>query len=143
LNYGKCPPGKHLTLFVAGLERLIHPDVDKWTKKVMENLDQFIQEAILVRNKIAPSTKEYLRRGGHFGEFEEAVKNHIKRGAKTVVFGHTHKPQLQIIEKGIYANCGAWVDGVAPTYIANYKDRIELKEALTHKVIKQLPLEYH
>ena len=137
----KWPPGRHFTLFVADLERLIHPDIDKWTKKAMKNLDQFLQEAMSIRNRITPATGEYLRRGGHFGEFQEAVKNHIKRGAKIVVFGHTHKPQLQIIEKGIYANCGAWVDNIEPTYIAYYKDRIELKQALTHKVINQLPLE--
>ncbi len=136
----KWPPGKQFTLLVAGLERLIHPDVDKWTKKAMVNLDQFLQEVISIRNKVAPSTKEYLRRGGHFGEFEQAVKNHIKRGAKIVVFGHTHKPQLQIIEKGIYANPGTWVNNANPTYIAHYKDRLELKDALTKKVIKQLRL---
>ena len=138
----KSPPGKQFTLFVAGLERLIHPDIDKWTKKAIVNLDQFLQEAISIRNKVTPSTKEYLRRGGHFGEFEQAVKNHIKQGARIVIFGHAHKPQLQIIEKGIYANPGAWVDNARPTYIAHYKDRIELNDALTKKIIKQLPLKY-
>ena len=136
----KWPLGKHFTLFVAGLERLIHPDVDKWAKKAMESLDGFLREAIFIRNRVTPATKEYLRRGGHLGEFEQAVKNHIKRGAKIVVFGHTHQSQLQAIDKGIYANCGSWVDGAAPTYIACYRDRIELKEGLTHKTIKQLKL---
>lgn len=138
----KWPPGKQLTLFIAGLERLIHPNFDIWTKKIMENLDDFLQEAILIRNKVTPTTKEYLRRGGHLGEFEDAVKNYINKGAKIVMFGHTHKSQLQIIERGIYANCGAWVDDVEPTYIAYYKDRIELKEALTHKVIERLKLKH-
>ncbi|MFC1514899.1 UDP-2,3-diacylglucosamine diphosphatase [Candidatus Omnitrophota bacterium] len=136
----KWPSGKYFTLAVAGLERLIHPDIDKWTKKTMENLDGFLKEAMSVRNKITPATKEYLNCGGHFGEFEEAVKNHINKGAKIVVFGHTHKPQLQRMGKGIYANCGAWVDGVEPTYIAYSKDRIELKEAFTHRVIDELLL---
>ena len=136
----KWPPGKQFSLFIAGLERLIHPNVDKWTKKAMRGLDQFLREAMLIRNRITPSTKEYLRRGGHFGEFDQAVRNHIKTGARIVVFGHTHKSQLQIIDKGIYANCGAWVDGTTPTYIAYDKHRIELREALTHKVIKQLPI---
>lgn len=138
----KQPSGKQLTLFVAYLERLIHPNFDTWTKKIIENLDYFLQEAIFIRNKVTPATKEYLRRGGHFGEFEEAVKNHINKGAKIVIFGHTHKSQLQIVNQGIYANCGAWVDDVEPTYIAYYKDRIELKEALTHKVIEQLILKH-
>ena len=137
----KWPAGKHFTLLVAGLERLIHPDVDKWTKKTMENLDGFLQEAMFIRNKINPSTKEYVRCGGHFGEFQEAVKNHIKEKAKIVIFGHTHKPQLDILGQGIYANCGAWVDGTLPTYVAYHKDKIELKEALSHKTIKHLPLQ--
>ncbi|MCQ9208123.1 MAG: UDP-2,3-diacylglucosamine diphosphatase [Omnitrophica bacterium] len=134
------PAGRHFTLFLANLERFIHPDVDGWAKKAMENLDDFLHEAIFIKNKITPATKEYLKRGGHFGEFEQAVKNHINRGAKIVIFGHIHKPQLEIMEKGIYANCGAWVDNVEPTYIAYYRDRLELKEALTHKIIKQLTL---
>lgn len=48
----KWPSGKHSTLFVASLERLIHPDVDKWTKKAMESLDDFLRKAIFIRNKI-------------------------------------------------------------------------------------------
>lgn len=137
----KRPLGQRFTLLVAGLERLLHPESDKWTERGLENLDQFLREAIFIRNKVRPTTKEYFKRGGHFGEFEEAVKNHINKGAKIVIFGHTHRPQLEITDKGIYANCGAWVDNNAePTYIACHEDRIELKEALNHKVIKQLPL---
>ena len=132
--------GKQLTLFVANLERLVHPDVDAWAKKAMEGLDDFLRQAIFIRNRITPTTREYFRRGGHFGEFEQAVKTHINNGAKIVIFGHIHKCQLNSIEGGIYANCGAWVDAVEPTYIAYYKDRIELKEALTHKVIEGLTL---
>ncbi|MBL7081135.1 MAG: UDP-2,3-diacylglucosamine diphosphatase [Candidatus Omnitrophica bacterium] len=136
----KWPPGKHFTLLVASLERLIHPDVDKWTRKAMENLDDFLQEALFIRNKITPATEEYFIRGGHFGEFEQAVNNHINKGAKIVIFGHIHKCQLKTVGKGIYANCGSWVDNVKPTYVACHRDRIELKEALTHNVIKWLTL---
>ena len=136
----KWPAGRYFSISVANLERLIHPDVDEWAKDALINIDKFLQEAMLIRNKVTPTTKEYLKRGGHFGEFQKAVENHFERGAKIVIFGHTHKCQLQESEKGIYANCGAWVDGVTPTYIACHKERIELKEGLTHKVIKQLPL---
>ena len=134
------PVGKHFTLLIAGLERLIHPDIDEWAKKAIENLDGFLQEAIAVRNRVRPTTKEYFKRGGHFGEFQQAVHSHITKGAKIIIFGHIHKCELQIIEKGIYANCGSWVDGVEPTYVAFHKDKIELKEALTHNLIKQLKL---
>ncbi|MBL7084531.1 MAG: UDP-2,3-diacylglucosamine diphosphatase [Candidatus Omnitrophica bacterium] len=136
----KWPPGKQFTLLVASLERLVHPDVDTWMNKAMSGLDDFLHQAIFIRNKVTPATKEYLRRNGHFGEFEQAVKNHIDTGAKIVIFGHTHQSQLEILEQGIYANCGAWTDDIEPTYIAHYKDRLELKEALTHKVVKQLSL---
>ncbi|MCQ9205188.1 MAG: UDP-2,3-diacylglucosamine diphosphatase [Omnitrophica bacterium] len=136
----KWPPGKCFSLFLAGLEKLIHPDIDKWTKKAMEGLDEFLQEAVFIRNKITPATKEYIKRGGHFVEFEEAVKNHMNKGARIVIFGHTHRPQLEIVGKGIYANCGSWSDTATPTYIAYSKDKIALKEALTNKVIKQLPV---
>ena len=125
-------------MLVAELERLIHPDADQWANKVLENLDEFLQNAVLVRNKVTPTAKEYFDRGGHFGEFEEAVKNHIEQKAKIVIFGHTHKAQLTILGQGIYANCGTWTDGSTPTYIACYKDRVELKEALSHEVIKKI-----
>lgn len=134
----KWPSGKRFTLFVATLERLIHTDIDRWTQKTIENLDEFMREAIVVRNKVTPSTKKYFQRGGHFGEFEAAVKDYITNGENLVIFGHTHKAQLEKIEGGIYANCGTWVDGITPTYIACDKDKIELREALTHKALKVL-----
>ena len=138
----KWPLGKYFSLLIADLERLIHPDIDVWAQDALENLDGFLQEAISIRNKVTPVTKEYIKRGGHFGEFEQAVNNHINKGAKIVIFGHIHKWQLQPIGKGVYANCGAWVDNVEPTYIAYHRDRIELKEALTHKIINQLTLKH-
>ncbi|NQT00303.1 MAG: metallophosphoesterase [Candidatus Omnitrophica bacterium] len=136
----KWPSGKHLSLFVASLEKLIHPDVDIWAQKALAGLDDFLHQAILVRNRVTPASKEYLKRGGHFGEFEQAVSNHFNSGARIVVFGHIHKCQLEKVSGGIYANCGAWVDDVQPSYLACHRDRIELKEALSHKTIKQLSL---
>jgi len=135
----KWPPGKRLSLFVASLERLLHSDVDRWTEKALENF-QFLREVITIRNKITPASKEYFKKGGHFGEFEQAVKNHFKKGARIVVFGHTHRAQLTFMEKGIYANCGTWVDGITPTYIACHEDKIELKEAPGHKLITRIDL---
>ena len=136
----KWPVGKHFTQVVAGLERWIHPDIDLWTRKTIESMDDFLREAVFVRNKITPTAKDYIKRGGHFAEFDEAVKNHIGKGAKIVIFGHTHQCQLKRLENGIYANCGTWVDGSTPTYIACDKDKTELREALTHKVIEGLEL---
>ncbi len=41
---------------------------------------------------------------------------------------------------GIYANCGTWVEGSEPTYIAYQKEAIELREGLTHNIIKKIAL---
>ncbi len=136
----KFPPGKYFTKVVASLERLVHPDVDVWVRRALGGLDEFLQEAIAVRNKVTPTTEEYIKRGGHFIEFEKAVASHIKEGARIVIFGHTHKAQLQNFNKRIYANCGTWVDGDLPTYIAHQGKSIELREGLTHKVIKKIRL---
>lgn len=136
----KQPAGRYFSGMVGRLERIIHPDFDRWLKKGIEQMDGFLQQAIEVKNKIPPSSKEYLDRGGHYGEFEEAVKNHIRNGAKLVVFGHTHKAQLNRIEDGIYANCGAWTGEIEPTYVASYVDRVELRDGINHKSLKKLEL---
>ena len=136
----KSPPGKYFTKAVANLERVVHPDVDVWVRKALEGLDGFLQEAVAVRNKVTPTTEEYIKRGGHFIEFDKAVENHITKGARIVIFGHTHKAQLQSFKKGIYANCGTWIDGDIPTYIAHQEKCIELRVGFTHKVIKKIVL---
>ena len=83
----KWPMGKYFSLFIANLERLIHPDVDEWAKEGLIKIDKFLHEAMLIRNKVPPATKVYLKKGGHFGEFEQAVKNHMDNGAKIVKSG--------------------------------------------------------
>ena len=62
----------------------------------------------------------------------------IDKGARVVIFGHTHRCQLESIHKGIYANCGTWVDSATPTYIAYDTGKIWLREALNHKIIKEM-----
>ncbi|MCM8779727.1 MAG: UDP-2,3-diacylglucosamine diphosphatase [Candidatus Omnitrophica bacterium] len=136
----KWSAGKYYTLLIASFERLIHPDIDVWTKQTLSRVDDFLQEAAMIKNRVPPSSKDYLKRGGHFGEFEKAVKNHLDKGAKIVVFGHTHKVQLEKVGEGIYANCGSWVDGAEPTYIACFDDKIELRHGLTHKALKSLDI---
>ncbi|MBC8473622.1 MAG: UDP-2,3-diacylglucosamine diphosphatase [Candidatus Omnitrophica bacterium] len=134
------PRGRRFALLAASLERFVNRDADVWLEKALEKTEDFFGHAALVRNKITPSSEEYLKKGGHFGEFEKAVKEHINNGAKIVIFGHTHRCQLETIDKGIYANCGTWVDNATPTYIACHRDKVELREALSHKTIKQLPM---
>ena len=134
----KWPLGRRMALVVAGMERYLHKDADVWFKNRFEDIDSFRHRVASVQNKVTPSSGEYIRQGGHFGEFQDAALRHIEKGAKVVIFGHTHRHQLDIIGNGIYANCGAWTDDSLPTYIAYNKDNIELREALTHKVIKAL-----
>ncbi len=136
----KWPKGRHIALFAAGMERFLHPDTDIWMKNALENIDEFLAQAASLKNKVTPASKEYLNRGGHFGEFEKAVLNHIENGAKIVIFGHTHRCELAKMPNGIYANCGTWVDGSEPTYVACHKKAIELRKALTHHKIKKIPL---
>ena len=135
----KWPSGRRFALLAASLERFVNRDADVWLEKALEKTEDFLGHAALIKNKITPSSQEYLKKGGHFGEFNKAIKDHIDNGARIVIFGHTHRCQLEAIGKGIYANCGTWVDNAVPTYIACHSDKIELREALTHKTIKQLP----
>ncbi len=136
----KQPIGRYFARIIGVLEKLIHPNVDQWAKKALQGIDDFGKSAIFVRNKVSPVTKEYFDRGGHFGEFQEAVQSHINGGAKIVIFGHIHRPELIRQGKGIYGNCGSWVDGSTPTYIVCSKEKVELKHALDHEVIKYLSL---
>ncbi|MCM8762833.1 MAG: UDP-2,3-diacylglucosamine diphosphatase [Candidatus Omnitrophica bacterium] len=136
----RWPKGKYFSLFLASLERLIYRDVDVWMKKALIKVDDFLQQAALIKNKVTPSSPAYLKRGGHFGEFAQAVEAHLTRGYKIVIFGHTHQAQLQVIEKGIYANCGAWTDAVTPTYIAYTPEKISLCSGLSHQTIKEIRL---
>ena len=136
----KWPKGRQIALFAAGLERFLHPDTDIWMKNALENIDEFLAQAASLRNRVTPASKEYLNRGGHFGEFERAVLDHMKNGAKTVIFGHTHRSELVKMPNGIYANCGTWVDGSEPTYIAYHKEVIELRNGLTQNIIKKIAL---
>jgi len=136
----KWPKGRQIALFAAGLERFLHPDTDIWMKNALEGVDEFLIQAASLRNKVTPASKDYINRGGHFGEFKDAVLNHFKNGSRVVVFGHTHRCELVQMPNGIYANCGTWVDGSEPTYIAYKKDTIELRNGLSYKIIKQLQL---
>ena len=134
------PKGRQIALMAASMERFLHPDTDIWMKNALEGIDGFLAQAASLRNKITPAAKDYINRGGHFGEFKDAVLNHIDNGARIVIFGHTHRHELVEMPNGIYANCGTWVDGSEPTYIAYHKDAIELRNALAHNIIKKIAL---
>ncbi len=78
----KWPSGRRFALLAASLERFVNRDADVWLEKALEKTEDFLGHAALIKNKVTPSSQEYLKKGGHFGEFNKAVKNHIDNGAK-------------------------------------------------------------
>ena len=118
--------GRTASYICGWAERIIHPDIDEWSRKVVE-----------IKNKITPSSKEYLEKGGDFTEYEKAAKDIINKGKKIVVFGHTHKAKLVRFDKGLYANCGCWCGSIKPTYVAIDDKGVEVRDGITHSVIKK------
>lgn len=126
----KWPIGKYITLGIAELERWFHKDVDVWAEKMKDRFGEFLWEAAERQN------------AGHYPT--EFIYNQLESEGlwKTIIrdiaiFGHTHKADLvKYAHGGIYANCGAWVDSVEPTYVAVHEDKVELRNGLNHEVIK-------
>lgn len=123
--------------YIGGLaERIIHPDFDEWAMKALQqNKDEFKKATAIIKNKIPPSTAEYLKRGGDFTEYEKGARNIIDKGERIVVFGHTHRAKMVKFDKGIYINCGAWCGSVKPTYVAIDAEKCELRDGITHSII--------
>jgi len=123
--------------YICGIaERIIHPDFDEWSVMAFrKGKDEFKKVAALVKNKIPPSSPEYIRRGGDFTEYEKAAASLINGGKKIVVFGHTHRAKMLKFDKGIYVNCGAWCNPVRPTYVAVNGEKVELRDGIDHSVI--------
>ncbi len=118
--------GRTASYICGWAERIIHPDIDEWTAKVME-----------IKNKVPPSSAEYIKRGGDFSEYERAAMALISNGKKIVIFGHTHRAKMVKFDKGIYVNCGAWCGSVKPTYVAVDGEKAELKDGIKHSVIRR------
>ena len=118
--------GRTASYICGWAERVIHPDIDEWTAKVM-----------VIKNKVPPSSAEYIKRGGDFSEYERAAMALINNGKKIVIFGHTHRAKMVKFKKGIYVNCGAWCGSVKPTYVAVDGEKAELKDAIKHSVIRR------
>lgn len=125
--------------YVCGLaERMIHPDFDEWSAKILEKTkDEFKKVATLLKNKIPPSSAEYIKRGGDFSEYEKAAIALIEKGNKIVVFGHTHRAKMVKFANGLYVNCGAWSGSVEPTYVAIDEEHVELRNGATHSIIEK------
>ena len=139
----KWPIGRWITLAVAGLERIIHPDVDWWLEKQRNRFGSFMIEVSKLHNRRS-------RNKAWRGELEiQTIKGlrdqHI---GQISIFGHSHNAEVLKIpcdtspnfpsEEGagwgvkgghrIYANCGSWTDAEYPTFIAVTKSGVQVRD---------------
>lgn len=132
----KWPIGKYITLLISELERWVHKDADKWAEKMEKKFGTFLWNAANLNNQSHQpkfGMRETLR-----VEAQRILKN---KSNKVVIFGHSHHPELIKFNDGIYANCGTWTDGNVPTYISCVGKLVELRNALTHELIKHEVIE--
>ena len=129
----KWPIGKYITLAIGGLERFLHRDADVWAEKQAKKYG-FLWEAAKLQS------------------MEKDAWQYVS-GKMITIEGHTHKACLfrnaerfkdiggiMVEDKRIYANCGAWVDDVHPTYILVDDNVIQLRDGLDYSVIKELEI---
>lgn len=133
--------GRNISYLTGWAERIIHPDFDQWSANaLLEKGGAFLKQAVAIKNKLTPSSKEYYRRGGNLTEYEEAARRLINSGRRIIIFGHTHQSALKELDTGIYANCGCWCSKEVPTYIRVNDDKIELVNGINHQTINSLEL---
>jgi UDP-2,3-diacylglucosamine pyrophosphatase LpxH len=126
----KWPIGKYIALLIGELERWWCKDADVWLEKQSEKYGEFLTQAAELQN-MEPNK----------GLWPIPEKNQI------LITGHTHKAGLHYVRVGsnskldrIYANCGAWVDDVRPTYIEVDDTHVRLKDGLTFDTITELKI---
>lgn len=62
------------------------------------------------RWKEARRKRRHPDRPGHGSAFHEAAEMLLARGFDTVIFGHTHKPEVSVMDRGgTYINSGNWL----------------------------------
>jgi len=133
----KWPIGKYITVLVGELERWVHPDADTWLLKMKEKFGNFLVEAAFVQNK------SHFR--GDLDQLAQTVEKQRKANLAPIsIFGHTHEPELSIIEedgkKRIYANTGAWVDSSYPTFLELTNKYIRLCDGNDLDVLEEVKL---
>ena len=70
--FNRCQsPGNMVSRIFSWAERLIHSDFDEWAADIAQ-----------IRNKISPSSAEYIKKGGNFTEYENAARAIINKGKK-------------------------------------------------------------
>jgi len=142
----KWPIGKYITVLVAGLERIIHPDSDVWLKKMYDKFGDFKVKAALLQNKKYNITDL----DQHIFVIENLRQQNL---APITIMGHSHNAELKEIVainpegrwphvsfKRIYANTGSWVDDEYPTFVAVTKDEVQLRDGLTYEVMEKVSI---
>lgn len=112
----KWPIGKYVTLAVGWLEKLWHKDADEF---LLKKYGEFVYKAAKLQ-----------------GAFNLPYAKRFREG-KIVIEGHTHKAELINGGGCIYANCGAWVDNVEPTYVEVEDRTVRLRNGITYEIIKE------
>jgi len=143
----RWPVGKYITLLVAELERWVSKDADVWLDKQRKRFGEFMVNASLLQNKKSP--RDYTG-------IVDVLSN--RRLDKISIFGHNHRADVvlknikteslkccpvpvewpEVTE--IYANCGTWVDGTEPTFIAVDGSKVQLRNGLDYSIIKEMGL---
>jgi len=134
----KWPIGKYITVLVGELERWVHPDMDTWLLKMKEKFGDFLVESATIQNNAHSR-----------GDLDQLALSIQKQRdinlAPISIFGHTHEPELSVIEeegkKRIYANTGAWTDEAYPTFIELTDSRIRLCDGNDLDVLEELRLD--
>jgi len=120
----KWPIGKYITLGVGWLERLWNKDVDEF---LLKKYGEFKYTAAKLQGAVKSGVNNWP---AYYGVIDH--KPH-----RIYICGHTHKPLLYKSAGDIYANCGAWVDSVLPTYLLVDGNTVQLRNGLDYSIINE------
>ncbi len=132
----KWPIGKYLTVAVGWLEKLWHKDVDEF---LLKKYGEFKYTAA----KLQSTNGNVYNKNGVWYRYI-AYPEPIPNDKQIYIYGHTHKAKLfKNDDNKIIANCGAWVDGVEPTYVEVEECEtqnvvvVRLRNGITYEIIKE------
>jgi len=110
--FARYPDLYELTTRLAGFALFLHKDTYKLWTELQARLD--IRRRRLAADDIVATS--YCH---------EAADMLLRRGFDTVVFGHTHNPEVAAIGSGTYVNSGNWLRG--RTYVDIDRGTVTLK----------------
>jgi len=131
----KWPIGKYVTLAIGWMEKLFHKDADEF---LLKKYGEFKYMAA----KLQSATTNVYKENGIYYRYTPYLFI-IPNNKKIYIMGHTHKAALFKNGGCIWANCGAWVDGVDPTYIEVEENEeqnvvaVRLRNGITYDIMKE------